>query len=180
MRLQQNASRGLALAQTTWQGRPTELAGGWARYEQRIRDAFLGMVAGLVRRPEPRHLFDNVAGDRAWPWRACCTAMRAAARAGAPKDQVMAFADELHGFALALYPVRFGPDVVAALLAEADADSAADPIQARAIAHADRVTLERVILTAEIHIDRLEQLIVAARARLCGPIAASPSMQLVR
>jgi lipopolysaccharide biosynthesis protein len=144
------------------------------RWDARLRDAFLGMVQGLSRRPDPRHRFDNVAGRRAWPWRAVCEAMQAAAGAGAHRDRVLALAEELHGYALALFPVPHEPDLVAALLAEAEINGEAGPIECRALAHGDRATLERLVLTCETQIERLEQVTFAARRRLTASPMQAP------
>jgi len=184
---QQNRVAGLAPVQT--RGPAAEPVGEtmqqWERrWELRLRGAFLGMCHGLVRRPEPRHLFDNVASQRAWPWRSSCIAIRAAVAAGQSRERVAAYTEELVAFALALYPAAQAYDLRRALVDEAHADGEADPLQSVAlyeegIRGADIGTLEMLILTAQIQRQRLDDIINAARARLAGHHPRS-AMGLVR
>ena len=179
--IQQRVLRGLAPAQIAGRRAAPSPLVSW---EARIRDAFLGMVQGMQRRPEPRHVFDNVASERAWPWRSLCLAMRAAAHAGASRERIVAFADELKQFALALFDGHWhDPDLIAALIAESDAAGAAGPIESRAIAAeavrgADRAMLEELILSCQIERQRIDDLITAAHARLCGPAMQHPHLHL--
>lgn len=139
---------------------------------------FSAMTRGCESTPAPAHLWYNVRYGRSWPWRAVTRAMRSAVQAGASRDSVLAFAEEVRGYALALFPVRHEPGLVPALLAEAEADGAADPVQAEALVHQDRVTLERVIETAQVQIDRLQVVVRAARLQLTA--ALRPRIGLVR
>lgn len=142
---------------------------------QRLRDATLRMVRSLKSRPEPRWQWDNVASDRAAPWRPLLRLINDAIDAGAPVEDALAPVFELEAQARARAKGGYvigepGSMFLMAFVDEARADADADVAQAEAAAAPSRVALERVIDATESQIRKARELARVCRAALSAPM----------
>jgi hypothetical protein len=114
------------------------LAAGQSEKDAEIRRAFLAIPATLRQRPEPKHLWDNVARREcpSAPWRFIQRPTRIAVRAGAPLESVVDFYVTLLMDALsaAQRPIAF--DRTTAVLRAIREN--ADALEWQATAHASR------------------------------------------
>lgn len=144
----------------------------------RMRDAMLASVRTLKARPEPRWQWDNLAANRATPWRPLVRMLSAAIAAGAPLDDVLVPVRELEGQLRALFAARSGEpaddrELMLAIVAEARADAAADVAQAEAAVVPSRPALERLIETTERQESAAQRLCATARRILGRPLSAT-------